>query len=112
MVSTLNSTQSFDTRTNALVLWFEEVGSKDVGLVGGKNSSLGEMIQQLQPKGVNVPGGFATTAHAYRYFVESAGLEKKLRTLFADLDIDDVANLQLRGRQARALILKTPVPQD
>ena len=112
MVSTFNSTQNSDQRTEALVLWFEEVGSHDVGLVGGKNSSLGEMIQQLQPKGVNVPGGFATTARAYRYFVESAGLEEKLRSLFADLDIDNVANLQARGRQARALILNTPFPQD
>ncbi|AFY38568.1 phosphoenolpyruvate synthase [[Leptolyngbya] sp. PCC 7376] len=112
MVNTLTSTKNSDPRTESLVLWFEEVGSKDVGLVGGKNSSLGEMIQQLQPKGVNVPGGFATTAHAYRYFVKLAGLEEKLRSLFADLDIDDVANLQVRGRQARALILNTPFPQN
>ncbi|OKH19105.1 phosphoenolpyruvate synthase [[Limnothrix rosea] IAM M-220] len=112
MVSTLNAMQTSEPHTEALVLWFEEVGSKDVGLVGGKNSSLGEMIQQLQPKGVNVPGGFATTAHAYRYFVEGAGLEPRLRELFADLDVDDVENLQARGRQARALILNTPFPQD
>jgi len=112
MVSTLSSTQNLDPRTESLVLWFEEVGSKDVGLVGGKNSSLGEMIQQLQPQGVNVPGGFATTAHAYRYFVKGAGLEPKLRDLFADLDTDDMANLQARGRQARALVMNTPFPQD
>lgn len=112
MVSTLGRTQRSVPRTEALVLWFEAVGSKDVGLVGGKNSSLGEMIQQLQPQGVNVPGGFATTAHAYRYFVESAGLEAKLRDIFADLDTDDLANLQTRGRQARALVMNTPFPQD
>ncbi|BAW95491.1 phosphoenolpyruvate synthase [[Synechococcus] sp. NIES-970] len=112
MVSTFDDAATTDLRTKALVLWFEEVGSKDVGLVGGKNSSLGEMIQQLQPQGVNVPGGFATTAYAYRYFIKSAGLEDQLRALFADLDTDDVANLQARGRQARALILNTPFPED
>lgn len=112
MVSTLGNTQRSIPRTEALVLWFEEVGSKDVGLVGGKNSSLGEMIQQLQPQGVNVPGGFATTAHAYRYFIKSAGLEAKLRDIFANLDTDDLANLQTRGRQARELVMNTPFPQD
>jgi pyruvate,water dikinase len=112
MVSSLREVTTNDPRETALVLWFEEVGSKDVGLVGGKNSSLGEMIRQLQPRGVNVPGGFATTAYAYRYFVKSAGLEDQLRTLFADLDTDDMTNLQARGRQARALILNTPFPKD
>jgi pyruvate,water dikinase len=99
-------------REKALILWFEEVGSEDVGLVGGKNSSLGEMIQQLQPKGINVPTGFATTACAYRHFIESAGLENKLRKIFADLDVDDVNNLQERGQYARSLILNTPFPAD
>ncbi len=112
MVTATQEKSTTISRENALILWFEEVGTQDVGLVGGKNSSLGEMIQQLQPKGVNVPGGFATTAYAYRYFIESAGLEKKLRSLFADLDIDDVNNLQERGRQARSLIFNTPFPQD
>ncbi|MGK7917294.1 MAG: phosphoenolpyruvate synthase [Prochloraceae cyanobacterium] len=112
MVTATQEKSTTISRENALILWFEEVGTQDVGLVGGKNSSLGEMIQQLQPKGVNVPGGFATTAYAYRYFIESAGLEKKLRSLFADLDIDDVSNLQERGRQARSLIFNTPFPQD
>ncbi|AFY77326.1 MAG: phosphoenolpyruvate synthase [Hydrococcus sp. C42_A2020_068] len=99
-------------REKALILWFEEVGTEDVGLVGGKNSSLGEMIQQLQPKGINVPNGFATTAHAYWHFIESAGLENKLRKIFADLDVDDVNNLQERGQYARSLILNTPFPAD
>ncbi|MGB5595367.1 MAG: phosphoenolpyruvate synthase [Crocosphaera sp.] len=99
-------------RETAFILWFEEVGSKDVGLVGGKNSSLGEMIQQLQPQGVNVPTGFATTAYAYRYFIESAGLESRLRDLFADLDTNDMTNLQERGQLARSLILNTPFPID
>lgn len=99
-------------KEKALVLWFDEVGIADIPLVGGKNASLGEMIQQLTPKGVNVPNGFATTAHAYRCFIESAGLEAKLREIFADLDVEDVNNLRAKGKQARALILDTPFPQD
>ncbi len=96
----------------ALVLWFEDVEMSDVSLVGGKNASLGEMIQQLTPQGINVPGGFATTAYAYRYFVKQAGLETKLRQLFADLDVEDLSNLRSRGKQARALILNTPFPEE
>jgi len=63
---------SITDKENKFVLWFEEVGIEDVPMVGGKNASLGEMIQQLTKKGVNVPTGFATTAHAYRYFVKNA----------------------------------------
>ena len=99
-------------KEKALVLWFEEVGIADIPLVGGKNASLGEMIQQLGQKGVNVPTGFATSAYAYRYFIEKAGLQEKLRQVFADLDVEDVNNLRQRGKQARALILNTPFPTE
>lgn len=83
-------------KEQALVLWFEDVGMSDVSLVGGKNASLGEMIQQLTPKGINVPGGFATTAYAYRYFIQQAGLETKLRQLLTDLDVENLNNLRSR----------------
>jgi pyruvate,water dikinase len=99
-------------KEEALVLLFEEVGITDIPLVGGKNASLGEMIRQLQSKGVNVPNGFATTAHAFRYFIKEAGLEAKLREIFADLDVEDMTNLRDRGREARALVLSTPFPDD
>ena len=99
-------------KEQALVLWFEEVGIVDIPLVGGKNASLGEMIRQLKPKGVNVPNGFATTAYAFRHFIKKAGLEVKLRELFADLDIEDMKNLRDRGRMARSLVLNTPFPED
>ncbi|MDJ0582772.1 phosphoenolpyruvate synthase [Crocosphaera sp.] len=112
MVATTYEITPTMNRETAFILWFEQVGSKDVGLVGGKNSSLGEMIQQLQPKGVKVPTGFATTAYAYSYFIESAGLESRLRDLFADLDVNDVTNLQERGQLARSLILNTPFPKE
>ncbi|AFY71483.1 phosphoenolpyruvate synthase [Thalassoporum mexicanum PCC 7367] len=97
-------------KETALVLWFEQVGIADVPLVGGKNASLGEMIQELTPKGVIVPNGFATTAYAYRQFISEAGLEAKLRELFANLDVEDVENLRSVGRQARSLLLETPFP--
>ncbi len=112
MVKTSQYQLSEDSQEQSLVLWFNEIGINDIELVGGKNASLGEMIQQLTPQGVNVPTGFATTAHAYRYFIESAGLEEQLRSLFADLDVEDVNNLRQKGRKARDLLLHTPFPQD
>ena len=113
MVVTANrQSKTQQDKEQALVLWFEDVGMDDVSLVGGKNASLGEMIQQLTPKGINVPGGFATTAYAYRYFIKQAGLEPKLRRLFADLDVESLSNLRSRGKQARALILNTPFPEE
>jgi pyruvate, water dikinase len=101
-----------DSKERSLVLWFDQVGITDIPIVGGKNASLGEMIQQLTPKGINVPIGFATTAYAYRYFIEGAGLEEKLRKLFSDLDVEDVKNLRERGKKARALLLHTPFPKE
>lgn len=111
MVLTKNTlTQS--SIEQAFILWFDSVGIKDIPFVGGKNASLGEMIQQLKPKGVNVPNGFATTAYAYRYFLQSAQLEQKLRKLFYDLDVEDINNLKQRGSEARALLMNTPFPTD
>ena len=112
MVSAVLEKPAVAKKEEALILWFEEVGTHDVGLVGGKNSSLGEMIQQLTSKGVSVPGGFATTAYAFRHFIASAGLEDKLRAVFADLDVNNLVNLQERAKKARNLILDTPFPQD
>ncbi|QLE54386.1 phosphoenolpyruvate synthase [Nostoc sp. TCL26-01] len=112
MVIVSQQTLAQFSQEKSLVLWFDEVGIGDIALVGGKNASLGEMIQQLTPKGVNVPGGFATTAYAYRYFIQSAGLEVQLRELFADLDVEDVKNLQERGLKARSLLMHTPFPLE
>jgi pyruvate,water dikinase len=95
-----------------LVLWLEGIRLEDIPIVGGKNASLGEMIQQLTAKGINVPSGFATTAQAYRHFVQANELDEKLRSLFADLDVTDVRNLQQRGQAARSLILHSPFPPD
>ncbi|MEH1942186.1 MAG: phosphoenolpyruvate synthase [Nostoc sp.] len=110
MATVSKSTLSLSAQERSLILWFDEVGIADIPVVGGKNASLGEMIQQLTPKGINVPTGFATTAYAYRYFIQSAGLEPKLRKLFADLDVEDVKNLRERGKKARSLLIHTPFP--
>ncbi|BAZ90888.1 phosphoenolpyruvate synthase [Cylindrospermopsis curvispora GIHE-G1] len=99
-------------KERALVLPFNTVGIADIPFVGGKNASLGEMIQQLTKQGVKVPTGFATTAYAYRYFIATAGLETKLRSIFANLDVDDVENLHQCGKQARSLMLETPFPVE
>ena len=112
MVKVSQHTLTQSEKQRSLILWFDEVNITDVPLVGGKNASLGEMIQQLTPQGVRVPGGFATTAYAYRYFIQSAGLEPKLRELLSDLDIEDVKNLQLRGKKARSLLMHTPFPVE
>jgi pyruvate, water dikinase len=94
----------------ALVLWLDEVGMENIAQVGGKNASLGEMIQNLSGQGIQVPMGFATTAYAYRSFIQDAGLEDRLRALFLDLDVEDMANLHYHGLQARAMVLSTPLP--
>lgn len=112
MLKTIAVKKTRSTKQQALVLWFDEVGMADLSLVGGKNASLGETIKKLTPKGINVPNGFAITAYAYRYFLKSAGLEAKLRQLFADLDVENVNNLRLRGQQARSLILNAQFPRE
>ncbi|KOP27648.1 phosphoenolpyruvate synthase [Hapalosiphon sp. MRB220] len=105
------NTSNENAKQQALVLPLDNVGIADIPLVGGKNASLGEMIQQLQPKGVKVPTGFATTAYAYQFFMQNADIETKLREIFANLDVENVDNLRQCGKQARALMLQTPFPK-
>jgi pyruvate,water dikinase len=112
MVTAAQEKSSQSSKDRSLVLWFDEVGIADIPLVGGKNASLGEMIQQLASRGVSVPNGFGTTAYAYRYFIQASGLEEKLRALFSGLDVTDVNNLRQCGKQARSLILHTPFPAE
>jgi pyruvate,water dikinase len=83
---------------------------QDVETVGGKNASLGEMIGALAALGVQVPGGFATTAHAYREFLRQGGLDERIRAELAHLDVDDVAKLAATGARIRGWILATPFP--
>jgi pyruvate,water dikinase len=94
------------------IKWFEELKINDVPLVGGKNASLGEMISKLGEKGVSVPSGFAVTAYAYKYMIEKAGIDTKIRDILSDLDTHDVHNLAERGQKIRDLIKKTSIPTD
>ncbi len=93
-------------------IWFEDLKMEDVPSVGGKNASLGEMIRSLKEKGVNVPSGFAVTAYAYKYTMEKAGTDKKIREILSDLDTHDVKNLAERGKKIREIIKNTPLPKE
>jgi len=96
----------------ALVVPFENLRMTDVEAVGGKNASLGEMISQLAASGVRVPGGFATTAHAFRQFLSTSGLAGRIAGLLSDLDIDDVRALANAGATIRRWIVDTAFPAD
>ena len=96
--------------TTPLVLELSEVGAGDVELVGGKCASLGELFRALVPQGVRAVDGFATTREAYRLLLETNGLGKRLRELMNDLDYEDLKALNKAGREARALMLDTPLP--
>ena len=96
----------------ALVIPFEKLRMNDVEQVGGKNSSLGEMISQLADTGVRVPGGFATTAHAYRVFLAQSGLDAKINAALDALDVEDVNALVKTGAEIRQWVLDTPFPMD
>ncbi|HBK36597.1 MAG TPA: phosphoenolpyruvate synthase, partial [Halomonas sp.] len=92
------------------ILWFDQLGMADVERVGGKNASLGEMISNLSGVGVTVPGGFATTAHAYREFLSHEGLNDRINDKLARLDVDDVKALAEAGKTIRQWIIDTPLP--
>lgn len=92
------------------ILWFDQLGMADVERVGGKNASLGEMISNLSGVGVTVPGGFATTAHAYREFLSHEGLNDRINATLARLDVDDVKALAKAGSMIRQWIIDTPLP--
>ena len=91
------------------VVPFEHLRMSDVEVVGGKNASLGEMISQL-PDGVKVPGGFATTAHAFREFLKFQGLDDRIAAVLDALDTEDVRALALAGAQIRAMVEAQPFP--
>lgn len=87
------------------IIWFNQVSLKDIEVVGGKNASLGEMIQNLSLMGVSVPTGFATTAQAYRDFLDKDGLAGRINQLLDTLDVDNVNQLQTVGKTIREWIL-------
>ncbi|MCQ8896018.1 phosphoenolpyruvate synthase [Limnobacter humi] len=96
----------------ALVLPFEQLRMEDVEIVGGKNSSLGEMISQLAETGVRVPGGFATTAHAFREFLKANNLVERINAKLDDLNVDDVRALTQAGAEIRQWVVEAPLPAN
>ena len=96
----------------ALVVPFEQLRMTDVDTVGGKNSSLGEMISQLAASGVRVPGGFATTAHAFREFLKASDLTGKINARLDSLNTDDVRALAEAGAEIRRWVESAPFPAD
>ncbi len=92
------------------ILWLDQVGMDDLNRVGGKNASLGEMISQLSGLGVSVPGGFATTADAYRDFLSQSQLDQRIRKRLENLAVDDVNTLLAAGKEIRQWIMDTPFP--
>jgi pyruvate, water dikinase len=92
-----------------LVLWLDALRLSDLGKVGGKNSSLGEMIGNLSRLGVSVPGGYATTAEAFQKFIAQSGLAKRIQDRLASLDVDDVSALTTAGSEIRRWVIDTPL---
>jgi pyruvate,water dikinase len=92
------------------VIKLEELGMHDVEVVGGKNASLGEMIGNLSNLGVSVPGGFATTAAAYREFLSANRLDQKVAELLDGLDVDDIPALTSAGKAIRDAVMASPLP--
>ncbi|MEK7542662.1 MAG: phosphoenolpyruvate synthase [Patescibacteria group bacterium] len=99
-------------KEKAFILWFLEIGMKDMTLVGGKNASLGEMYSQLKPLGIRVPNGFVVTARAFRYFLEKRGLTEQIGEQLENLNLKSVKDLQKRGKAIRELILKVELPGE
>jgi len=94
------------------ILWFKELGIKDVSRVGGKNASLGEMYNNLLSRGVNLANGFATTAEAYFDFLQKTGLTSQIEEILRDINVHDLGALQEKGKKVRALILAANLHQE
>ena len=90
------------------VVWYQDLGMDDVGRVGGKNASLGEMISNLANAGVQVPGGFATTSKAFNDFLDQSGLEAKIHEVLDNLDVDNIKALTEAGEKIRNWVIETP----
>jgi pyruvate,water dikinase len=98
--------------TTSTIAWFSDLGLADLDQVGGKNSSLGEMIRGLADAGVRVPNGFATTADAYRRFIGDGALAEMINADLVALDTEDVEQLAAVGRRIRDAITRQPLPAN
>ena len=96
--------------TARFIRWFSEIGIGDIAAVGGKNASLGEMLSQLGGRGIRVPDGFATTAHAFRAFLDANGLRERIAARLAAVDVEDVRALSDAGQQIRLWVAQGSFP--
>ena len=94
---------------NKFIKKFSEISINDIESVGGKNASLGEMINNLSSLGINVPDGFATTSYAFQEFLIANELDKKIPELLKKLDVNSISNLKKTGSKIRNLILKAKI---
>lgn len=97
---------------NENILWLHELRLADLARVGGKNSSLGEMIGNLAGLGVSVPGGYATTAEAFKDFIAHNDLSKRIFDKLATLDVEDVNALTLAGKEIRGWVIDAPLQPE
>ena len=100
------------SKSKKLTLWLKDISKKDTPLVGGKNSSLGEMFSRLSKKGINIPDGFALTSKAYWYFLKENKIDKKLKDIFKKFNPKSLNSLKETGKSAREAILKSKFPKD
>ena len=98
--------------SNNFIAWFDQISLTDLPHVGGKNSSLGEMINNLSKSGINVPGGFATTSDAFRFFISETNLKQKISDTLKDLDVHDVYALKQAGSQIRQWVYDASLPTE
>ena len=108
----IRSLERMETPLNADVLWLHELRLSDLAQVGGKNSSLGEMIGHLAQLGVSVPGGFATTADAFRRFIAHNDLSQRIFDRLATLDVEDVDALVAAGGEIRGWVIDAPLQPE
>ena len=108
----MGSIQEGTDRAKRNILWFNETGIKDVALVGGKNASLGEMIRELNVKGISVPNGFSVTTEAFRKFVAANRLEEKMEKALQGLDTHDHDSVSRKGKEVRELFLQSVFPHE
>ena len=97
---------------NKFIVLLGEVGLEDIDWVGGKNASLGEMIQHLEPLGINVPGGFVITVSAYKHFLDSNSLAPLINSLIKDIDYNSIESLRKGGKKIRQIIRNTRFPKE
>lgn len=100
------------TKNKKFILWFNQIGIKDIPYVGGKNASLGEMYSNLAKKGVRVPNGFAVAAYAYRYFMKKTGTDKKIKEILKGLNTHNIKDLTAKGARVRKAILSAKLPKE